>query len=1606
MKAMNRFEKAEGAGMDGKSRSMGPLWAAGLAVAVVAGAGLMMLPGDAETSTIELGVSQPPLVTIIFDTSGSMNWTQEGDNAYPRWLHGSTEDNQIASWSPGQALNLPGSARRDPSAPGGYSEVEYHKDDRVDYVGPCMVWHPGDGKNSHMCEEYHRPTHVPCQAQESSKDDYCNNGEYDGVLNDSDAHRGVRRRLKTARQDTRFRLSSDANTPRHIQVKQILTGDMYMEDDNRNIIDGPGCWFVPRMRHVYANEQVCCSEIDDEDGCVGDGIEAFSKFVDAGDPTPHIQEVYDGQHATGILDRMGSTAIFSVAMFDPYADDGVRSGGWRFPTTDIMAGDSPYQGVSFDWQSADPDWQNSSCSTEDDAACHNMGLFRFIGPANFDLDEGDMMRVSRYVQQAILDTGFLVHHDSVTDAEALGSSGLEDQEGQTGSIDTFTYPKHQTAIGESTPFGPAFHDLHQFYVSGQYDGLDDGTEDSSATARNPFTTNEEDPDYDPYLSCRGRHVVMFTDGVPEPEAPGGAGAGAGHPDGLGSDRVIDPSQAFGYEAGRFPYFTAEEAIERMIAHVRTIMEANTDGDVDPRHFPKVHILGVGITETDTDNLDSSENLYRAQVLDKVAHMAQAGETCAQYYLPADMLPAYDNQGREVRNGRGERGSCEPDTDVCLMPQDHPSYYGGYPYNPPDNPDVNSWDCYHPAVVLNRADRAALIRAFQLIFNEIAGTSGLASRSRPAMTSYLDDGDRIGQYRFYSGLEARGDNPHYRGLLQRQLLECTASGDIEVDDAEDPLAVHEDMIRLLGTTGLTEDDLEDVITSTNRTDRRRVFTSIPEFLPRFVGEDPGNDMALLGGDNTSDGDLFSTTYRLEAAFNNNDQFGNFKIAGVNSSQYPASQVNTRVPFDTGNLYDTLDDVIGVSSSEFDDLFYQYWRISDDLDPDRDREDYFRDMVDDYRARTNYRRDRVLGAIYNSDPAVVGPPDLELPIESYREFRRNYAERPTMLYVSTVDGQLRAIHTGEPDVIVKATLDDEYTQDTSTGSGPASDQREAWAYIPALIHRNLAASAFGTSTDGLMDGTPVVRDVRLCQRGEAYSSNLRACPSNSTASQWRTVLVQGMGLAGSGYFALDITRSGATDDANDPQMPDPIVLWEFGPDWEALQMQNMPSWRYRNPGEDYAEEMDPEEECAGRLDNLVGSLDGGLLGGDGPADIWELPFLGTTVGEPAVGSVNMTVNSRAVQRPIALVGAGTSAGANPMMPFTGHDLGDCADHITGRAIYVIDLQSGEMIRRFIDFRNLDGQHKPFSADITGSPVLSGANPGDVSSRGFVGDEKGRMFRIDMTDPDPAKWKVQLFFDPAQTTEVVGGLDEGETMGPAAFRPAVTRTPTRQLVLIYGLGQRGDFGAQIDTVQAMIAIEEDFELDNDGEMTISPRPLWGERFEDLERLTGAPVVFDSDVYFTTYVEAEDQCMPGTSRIYRLAYDGIDPLDPTDDSCCEAVGRWHHDLLAESLNQGDILIEGNDPAKWFGPRDPTVIRGMAVTMGPTCELAGDGNSMGTAQQSRRPQMVAQTGSAEVGSADGSSSAPGAAGGGQTGGIGHIAVDLERPRTQSIPLSWSVIEH
>ena len=134
--------------------------------------------------------------------------------------------------------------------------------------------------------------------------------------------------------------------------------------------------------------------------------------------------------------------------------------------------------------------------------------------------------------------------------------------------------------------------------------------------------------------------------------------------------------------------------------------------------------------------------------------------------------------------------------------------------------------------------------------------------------------------------------------------------------------------------------------------------------------------------------------------------------------------------------------------------------------------------------------VMGDIIDSSPVFVKKPPFRYSDSGYASYVGAQAGRAGTVYVGANDGMLHAF-------------------DATTGA-------ERWAYVPRMLHGELYKLA----------------DANYAQNHRYYVNGVITVGDAFDGTNWRTILIAGLGAGGKGYFALDVT---------DPT--DPEVLWEI-------------------------------------------------------------------------------------------------------------------------------------------------------------------------------------------------------------------------------------------------------------------------------------------------------------------------------------------------------------------------------------------------------------------------------------------------------------------------------
>lgn len=340
----------------------------------------------------------------------------------------------------------------------------------------------------------------------------------------------------------------------------------------------------------------------------------------------------------------------------------------------------------------------------------------------------------------------------------------------------------------------------------------------------------------------------------------------------------------------------------------------------------------------------------------------------------------------------------------------------------------------------------------------------------------------------------------------------------------------------------------------------------------------------------------------------------------------------------------------------------------------------------------------------------------------------------------------------------------------------------------------------------------------------------------------------------------------------------------------------------------------------------------LASAGPGFLWQFrrDDMGLTYGRPALAQVYVDAGGGVQQRGVAILpgGMGTidapassAAGAAgcpvgsssvPTSPPAGtgaRTAHRCWSGNVGRSLYVVDLATGVIIRSF------------HAADGIGSPITGGVSVytgdvGTIATRAYVTDDDGLLWRLDMANPNPALWTFLPIHDLY--------WNDGPTHGHTSTEPPVITTDANDdVVVIVGTGDLDDLegNERYHVVSMTDAIRRTPTV-----TTYTTTINWDLRLQDGEQVTGPLELFDSRVYFGTFLASAgtDACQYGGSRLWGLHYLTTVSTAPTGYS---AVGsRFPAPGLQAVAGTGPYDTFFNDVGA------NSIVMGVGVTRTPTC--------------------------------------------------------------------------
>ncbi len=211
--------------------------------------------------------------------------------------------------------------------------------------------------------------------------------------------------------------------------------------------------------------------------------------------------------------------------------------------------------------------------------------------------------------------------------------------------------------------------------------------------------------------------------------------------------------------------------------------------------------------------------------------------------------------------------------------------------------------------------------------------------------------------------------------------------------------------------------------------------------------------------------------------------------------------------------------------------------------------------------------------------------------------------------------------------------------------------------------------------------------------------------------------------------------------------------------------------------------------------------------------------------------------------------------------------------GRAVYVVDLLTGEQIWRW-DFPKDPKMNYSIPSDIARVDI----NGDGYIDRLYVGDTGGRLWRFNLQDPDPNSWSGKIIFN-------------SNTAGANAIRkiflqPDVTLERDYEMIF-FGTGDREhpdtlNLGNGIYAIKdknlASSLSENNLEDVTNGCFNLrglDEKQGWFIRLDTNkgESVSGSPIVLFGVAYFSTFTPSQDG-QDGFARVYALNYNNGNPI------------------------------------------------------------------------------------------------------------------------------------
>ncbi len=514
--------------------------------------------------------------------------------------------------------------------------------------------------------------------------------------------------------------------------------------------------------------------------------------------------------------------------------------------------------------------------------------------------------------------------------------------------------------------------------------------------------------------------------------------------------------------------------------------------------------------------------------------------------------------------------------------------------------------------------------------------------------------------------------------------------------------------------------------------------------------------------------------------------------------------------------------------------------------------------------------VIGDIFHSLPQLrAGQPNEFIQDDSYLQYAADLHLRDTLLYVSSNDGFFHAFRVAPGD-----------PSDT-THQVTSNKNNEEWSFIPPAVLPEVASMYPSVTTPTLnripaLDGVPVIKDVPVTVGGPRqltsnypYRFERKAAPdaTQNEKNSFRTIVVQGYGPKMGGYFALDVTKP--TIDPANPTTTGPTFLWQLSTDAAGNQLFGK-----------------------GTSTPLITTVYMDTKLATSPVRLVDVAVLPGGTGDAPTGPSCAATGDTAT----AIAADDGSKSYRATLRCYGVN-GNSQNSIAARSLTIVRLDTGEIIRTFrpagvtlpVTFPSgsgsdlttsaLDENGTPhdlnIAAPIVGQPVAYPAGTGLPADRIFVGDAEGRLWRVDVSNPDTTKWSMNLFYDPYDANKPNGQ--------PMQTPPVLSVDSKGQITVAFSTGDQDDLTPDPNpnaptTFNFVTSLTEAVTTDTSGVTHFQSHLNWRQEFDGGKRVLGPMTLFNRTLYFSTFLQTiSPGCNDiGTSSVWGLDYLQSVPSSP----------------------------------------------------------------------------------------------------------------------------------